>query len=156
MTGWQVCYACNCQPVCYQPDRVSGTCKIDSTMFDYARQRAIEVLGTPHTAVLVTSGPAGVQVDEFPCAVSALNLYLLVPRTSDQLFNLECDTTVTLLIARCEVKGRAQIISREAVHPACDLLREPAVDWCACVHVEIFQVQLRSEAGWGNRETIDL
>ena len=125
-------------------------------MFDYARQRAVEVLGTPHTAMLVTSGLAGVQVDEFPCAVSGLNLYLLVPQTSDHLFNLECNTTVTVLIARCEVKGRAQIIAREALHPDCDLQREPAANWCACLRVEIFQVQLRSEAGWGNRETIDL
>jgi hypothetical protein len=125
-------------------------------MFDYAHQRAIEVLGSPQTAVLATDGPAGVLVGEFPCAVSGLNLYLLVPQTSDHLFNLECDATVTLLIDRCEVKGQAQIISREAIQPTCDLLREPAADWCACMRVEIFQVQLRSEAGWGNRETIDL
>ncbi len=125
-------------------------------MFDYAHQRAIEVLGTPHIAVLVTNGPAGVQVGDFPCAVSGLNLYLLVPQTSDHLFNLECDTTVTLLIARCEVKGKARIVSRETIQSDDDLLREPAADWCVCVRVEIFQMQLRSEAGWGNRETIDL
>jgi len=125
-------------------------------MFDYAHQRALEVLGAPHTAVLVTNGPAGVQIGEFACALVGLHLYLLVPRTSDHLFNLEYESTVTLLIARCEVKGRAQIMLREAVDLECDLLREPAADWCAFVRVEIAQVQIRSEAGWGNRETIDL
>ncbi len=125
-------------------------------MFDYAQQRALEVLGTPHTAVLVTTGPAGVQVGEFPCAASGLRIDLLVPRTSDHLFNLEHNTTVTLLIARCEVMGTAQIVSREAVDVAGDLLRNPAANWCVCVRVDVLQVQLRNEAGWGNRETIDL
>ena len=62
-------------------------------MFDYAHQRALEVLGTPRTAVLVTNGPAGIQIGEFACALSGLSLYLLVPQTSDHLFNLEyaCD-----------------------------------------------------------------
>jgi hypothetical protein len=125
-------------------------------MFDYAHQRALEMLGAPHTAVLVTNGPAGIQVGELACALSGLSLYLLVPQTSDHLFNLEYEAQVTLLITRCVVKGRAQIISREMVNLDCDLRREPAADWCAFLRVEISQVQLRSEAGWGNRETIDL
>jgi len=125
-------------------------------MIDYAHQRALEVLGAPHAAVLVTNGPAGIQVGEFDCALSGLSLYLRVPQTSDHLFNVEHESAVTLLIARCEVKGTAQIISREMVNLDCDLLREPAADWCAFLRVEISQVQLRSEEGWGNRETIDL
>jgi hypothetical protein len=125
-------------------------------MFDYAHQRALELLGTPRTAVLVSNGPAGVQVGEFPCDASGLSLYLLVPQTSDHLFNLEYESTVTLLIAQCELKGRAQIISRGAVNPDCALLQNPAADWGAFVHVEISQVQIRSDEGWGNRETLDL
>ena len=125
-------------------------------MFDYAHQRASEVLGTPRTAVLVTSGPAGVEVGEFPCAISDLSLYLLVPQTSDHLFNLEYDALVTLLIARCEVKGRAQIVDRETVSLDCDLLCEPVADWCVFLRIEIRQMQIQSEAGWGNRETLDL
>jgi hypothetical protein len=130
--------------------------KINITMFDYAHQRALEVLGAPRAAVLVTNGPAGVQVGEFPCVALGLSLYLLVPQTSDHLFNLEYESTVTMLITRCELKGRAQIISRGAVNPDCDLLRNPAADWGAFLRVEIFQVQLRNDEGWGNRETIDL
>ena len=125
-------------------------------MFDYAHQRALEALGNPRAAVLVTNGPAGVQVSEFPCAALGLSLYLLVPQTSDHLFNLEYESTVTLLIARYELKGKAQIVSRGAVDSDCALLREPAADWGAFLRVEISQVQLRSEEGWGNRETIDL
>ena len=125
-------------------------------MLDYAHERALEALGTPHIAVLVTNGPAGVQASEFPCAALGLSLYLLVPQTSDHLFNLEYESTVTLLTARCELRGKAQIISRGAVDLDCDLLQEPGVDWCTFVRVGISQVQIRSEEGWGNRETIDL
>jgi hypothetical protein len=125
-------------------------------MLDYAHQRALEALGTPRIAVLVTNGPAGVQAGEFPCVALGLRLYLLVPQTSDHLFNLEHESTVTLLIARCELKGKAQLIQRGAVDLDCALLREPRADWCAFLRVEIFQMQIWSEEGWGNRETIDL
>jgi hypothetical protein len=125
-------------------------------MFDYAHHRALELLGTPRTAVLVTNGPAGVQVGEFPCAALGLSLYLLVPQTSDHLFNLEHDSTVILLIAQCELKGSAQIISRDVVASDCNLLRNPAADWGAFLRVEFSQVQIRGDEGWGNRETLDL
>jgi len=125
-------------------------------MFDYAQQRALEALGTPISAVLVTSGPAGVLVGEFPCVVLDLILYLLVPQTSDHLFNLEYESAVTLLITRSQVKGRAQIVARGAVHPDCSLLRNPAAAWGVFVRIEVSQVQIWSEEGWGNRETLDL
>jgi hypothetical protein len=125
-------------------------------MLDYVRQRAIEALGIPRTTVLVTNGPAGVQASEFRCEVMGLDLYLLMPQTSDHLFNLEYESAVTLLTAGCELKGKAQIISRGAVDLDCDLLREPGAEWCALVRVEITQMQIRSERGWGNLETLDL
>lgn len=125
-------------------------------MLGYARQRAIEALGTPRTAVLVTSGPAGVQANEFRCETMELDLYLLVPQTSDHLFNLEHEAAVTLLIAGCEVKGKAQIISHGTLDLELELLRESGVEWCVLVRVEISQLQIRSEEGWGNLETIDL
>ena len=125
-------------------------------MLDYARQRASEALGSPRTVVLITSGPAGVQVSEFPCETIDLELYLLVPQTSDHLFNLEHESTVILLTVQCEIKGTARILSRSTVDRELDLLREWEAVWCALVQVEISQVQIRSERGWGNRETIDL
>jgi hypothetical protein len=88
--------------------------KIEISMLDYARQRAIEALRCHRKAVLATSGPAGVQASEFPCEAIDLNLYLLVPQTSDHLFNLEHDSTVTLLTAGWEVRGEAQIIPPNA------------------------------------------
>ena len=129
---------------------------IEINMLDYARQRALHALGTPRIAVLVTSGPAGVQASEFRCEVIELVLYLLVPQTSDHLFNLEYDASVTVLTAGCELKGKGHIISRDAPHLDLDLWREPGAAWCSLVRVKISQVQIRNERGWGHLETIDL
>jgi hypothetical protein len=73
-------------------------------MLDYARQRTIEALRSYRKAVLATSGPAGLQASEFPCEALDLNLYLLVPQTSDHLFNLEHASTVTLLTPGWELR----------------------------------------------------
>jgi hypothetical protein len=125
-------------------------------MLDYARQRAIEALKLPRRAVLATSGPAGVQAGEFPCEATGLVLYLLVPRISDHLFNLEHGSFVTLLTGGWELKGKAQIILPDAPDLELNLLREPGAQWCVLVRVEPCQVQIRREEGWGNLETIDL
>jgi len=125
-------------------------------MLDYARQRASAALGNPRTAVLITSGPAGVLTGEFRCTVSDLRLYLLLPQTSDHLFNLEHESTVTALTATCELKGQAQILSWAALDLQVDLRHEPDAEWCSLVCIEISRVQMRSEDGWRTRETIDL
>ena len=84
----------------------------------------------------MTSGPAGVQASEFPCEAVGLILYLLVPQTSDHLFNLEHDATVTVLTAGWELKGKAQIISPGEPDLELDLLREPGAEWCVLVRVD--------------------
>jgi len=125
-------------------------------MLDYARQRAIEALRNHRRAVLATSGPAGLQASEFPCEAVELNLYLLVPKTSDHLFNLEHDSIVSLLTTRWELKGEAQVISPNALDIELDLLREPGAEWCELVRVDPCRMQVRREGSWGNLETIDL
>src|SRR5574341_600738 len=125
-------------------------------MLDYARQRAIEVLKIPRSAVLATSGPAGVQASEFPCEALELELYLLVPQTSDHLFNLEHVSTVSLLTDIWELKGEAQILSPNSADLKLDMLREPEAQWSVLVQVSPCELQIRREEGWGNLETIDL
>lgn len=125
-------------------------------MLDYARQRATEILKTPNRATLATSGPAGVQAGQFPCEAVGLELYLLVPGTSDHLFNLEHDPCVTLLSTAWEVKGEAQIIPSDAPYPSLGITLEPYAHWCRLVRVVPFQIQVRREEGWGNLETLDL
>ncbi len=125
-------------------------------MLDYARQRAIEALKIPRRAVLATSGPAGLLASEFPCEAIDVDLYLLVPWTSDHLFNLEYDPSVTLLTARWELKGETQMISPTTLDLELDLLREPGAEWCGLVRVSPYQIHIRREKGWGYLETIEL
>jgi len=125
-------------------------------MLDYARQRAVEVLKTPSTAILATSGPAGLQASEVPCQALGLVIYLLVPRTSDHLFNLEHDPRVTVLAAGWEVRGEAQVKPEGEADPGLGMLWAPEAEWCVLVRVDPTQVHIRAEGGWGNRETIDL
>jgi hypothetical protein len=124
-------------------------------MLNYARQRAIEALKIPDRAVLATSGPAGLQASEFPCEAIDLILYLLVPRTSGHLFNLEYVSTVTLLTAGWELKGKAQLLSPTEFDLELDLLKEPDAKWCWLVRVDPYQIQMRKEHGWGYLETIE-
>jgi hypothetical protein len=123
---------------------------------DYARQRAIEALRIPRRAVLVTSGPAGVEVGTFPCEAVDIDIYLLVPRTSDHLFNLENNSTVTLLTAGWQLKGEGRIVAPNAKDLELDLAEEQGEEWCVLLRVNPCQVQIRREAGWGYLETIDL
>ena len=125
-------------------------------MLDYAHQRAREALSTPRTVVLATSGPAGVQAGEFPCEAIDLQLFLLVPQTSDHLFNLEHDSSVTLLTTGWEMKGNAKIISSEALNLKLGLLQDPSAKWCVLLRVDPCLLQIRRQKGWGILETIDL
>ena len=125
-------------------------------MLDYAHLRAIEALSLPRTVVLATSGPAGVQAGEFPCEAKGLALYLLVPRTSDHLFNLEHNSTVTLLASEWELKGEAHAMVANVPGLELELLREPGAEWCVLLRIDPFRMHIRKEGGWGNIETIDL
>ena len=125
-------------------------------MLDYASQRAIQALKIPRRAVLVTSGPAGVQVSEGPCAAIDLKLYLLVPQTSDHLFNLESDPSVTLLAANWVLKGKARIMPPNVLKLELELFQTSEVEGCVLVQVDPCQLQIRREQGWGNLETIDV
>ncbi len=133
-------------------------------MLDYARQRVIDALRVPRSAVLATSGPAGVQAGEFRCEADGLDLYLLLPRTSDHLFNLEQQPGVTLLTAGWELKGEARVLPPGAPCHDLELLKELGAgaawsEWYALVRVAPHQLSIRREAAqprWGNVETIDL
>ena len=125
-------------------------------MLDYARQRAIEVLKVPRRAVLATSGPAGVQASEFPCEAIELELYLLVPQTSDHLFNLEHVSTVSVLTVKWELKGEAQVVFPDTTERQLDLLQKPEAAWSVLLRMTPSRLQIRRDKGWRNLETIDI
>jgi hypothetical protein len=85
-----------------------------------------------------------------------LQLYLLVPQTSDHLFNLEQDPVVILWTPGWALKGEAQVGTPATESRALKLLQEAQAQWCMLVRVDPWQVQLRRKSGWGSLETIDL
>jgi hypothetical protein len=110
----------------------------------------------PRSVILATKGPDGVQVSEFPCEALDLKLYLLVPQTSDHLFNLEHVSTVSLLTEIWDLKGEAQTLSPDSNNLKLDILREPQAQWSVLVRVRPIKLQIRNGEGWGNLETLDI
>ena len=81
------------------------------------------------------------RASEFPCEAIDVELYLLVPRTSDHLFNLEHDPSVTLLTAKWELKGEAHMISPNTPNLELGLISEPDAQWCGLGQVNPYQIQ---------------
>jgi hypothetical protein len=125
-------------------------------MINYARERAIEILKTAHTAVLATVGLTGVKASEFPCESVGMVLYLLVPKTSDHLFNLEQDKRVALHSKQWEITGKALVLSENEKRFRLSRFSKIEKKWYVIVKIIPNQIQVLRQEGWGPYETIDL
>jgi hypothetical protein len=125
-------------------------------MLDYARQHVIETLKNSKRVIMATSGPAGIQIGELPCEVVGLEVYLLVPKTSDLIFNLEHNHSVTVLTPRWEVKGDAELIDLRSSSFDLNILKMTEAEWCSLVLVHPHKIHVRRKGGWGHCETIDI
>jgi len=123
-------------------------------MLDHLRQHVAAALAPIKAATLATIGPAGLQVGMFPCTSSRLMLYLLVPRTSDQLWNVERDGAVVVTTVHWHMQGRACVVAKAACPE--QLLSHPAAAWSAVVAVQPTKVSIAQREGWGAAETIDV
>ncbi len=124
-------------------------------MLNHLRQHIATTLANARSATLASSGPAGLQAHVVPCTASGIQLYLLLPRTSDQLLNLEHDPAVVVTTAEWQVWGRAHIV-REAERAAASLLDAPDAPWSVVIEVQPTRVSIAQPTGWGAAETIDL
>ncbi len=125
-------------------------------MLNYARQRAREALKPAWTAILATSGPAGPLESEHPCEALDLDLYVLLPSTSDHLFNLEQDRRVALLTPEWSLQGKGRALTAQDPPPELKRLQPLLNEWYVLVRVEPQQIAIRQREGWGFAETIDL
>ena len=125
-------------------------------MINYARERAIEILKTASTTVIATNGPSGVQVGKFPCETIDLNIYILVPKTSDHLFNIEQDERIALHTDSWELTGKCRALSSQDNWPETSIIPKTETAWYVLVKVVPSQVQVLRSDGWGPAETIDL
>jgi hypothetical protein len=126
-------------------------------MLNHLRQHIAATLAPARSATLATSGPAGLQAHIFPCVASGVQLYLLLPCTSDHLLNLEHDQAVVVTTDGWQVHGRARVLTAAEHCPAAmTLLQAPDAPWSVVVEVQPTRVAIAQREGWGAAETIDL
>jgi hypothetical protein len=123
-------------------------------MLNHLRQRVKETLSSATSATLSTHGVAGIQANVFPCENLDLDLYLLVPRTSDHLFNLERTPEVVVTTEAWQLRGVARIAAERPA--ALGLLQLPDTNWCELVVVRPTRLQIEQPGGSGSAETIDV
>jgi hypothetical protein len=125
-------------------------------MLERLRQRVREALSAEAAATLSTNGPGGIQAGFFPCAADDLTLYLLVPATSDVLFNLETETAVVVTTPHWQLEGEGEVCPLAHSPSALDLARSPRAAGCVLLAVNGRRIHFNWSEGWGYRETIDL
>ncbi|MFN2225679.1 MAG: pyridoxamine 5'-phosphate oxidase family protein [Anaerolineae bacterium] len=123
-------------------------------MLNHLRERVTEALSRARTATLSTHGAAGIQANVFSCGSIDLALYLLVPRTSDHLFNLEHNPEVVVTTEAWQLRGVACIAPDRPAGLA--LLRQPDAAWCEVVMIRPTRLQIEPQGGLGHAETIDI
>src|SRR5262245_30009069 len=79
-------------------------------MLDKLRDQATQILAKTDFCTLATTGPAGLQASMVPCAGCGTTLYLLLPDTSDHLFNLEIGSEVAVTTECWQLRGLADIV----------------------------------------------
>ena len=125
-------------------------------MLRQLRQRAIEALSTARQIVLSAFGPADIQVEVLPCESVGLALYVLVPKTSDLLFNLESRTLVVATSDTWQARGTARLLTPHEYPDRLDIARTPEASWSEMVEISPTRLQLNPLRGQAQGETIDI
>ncbi len=124
-------------------------------MLEPLKRRVITALKMESAATLSTNGPGGIQAGFFPCEADDLTLYVLIPASSDVLFNLESETAVIITTPHWQLEGEAEVIQLSQAPPGLCLARLPQAAGCVLVPVECRRIHFNWAEGWGYRETID-
>jgi len=82
-------------------------------MLDKLRAEALALIAATAQCTLSTTGPSGVQAAVVACLAPDEGVYVLVPSTSDQLFNIEHHTEVVLTTALWQLRGAARMLAEE-------------------------------------------
>ena len=123
-------------------------------MLDHLRDRVTQTLAKTQTATLATFGPADIQANVFPCEGLGTTLYLLVPRTSDHLLNIESNPRVVATAIGWQAQGQAEVLS--ACPPALMLGQRPDAQWCCVIQMALHRLHIAADDQGGPCETIDL
>jgi hypothetical protein len=124
-------------------------------MLETLRLRVIESLSKENAATLSTNGPGGIQAGFFPCEADNLDLYLLIPASSDVLFNLETNSDVVITTPGWQLEGEAKVYPLAQATSSLQLVYSPRAAGCVLVNVRCRRIHINWSEGWGYRETID-
>ena len=111
-------------------------------MLDRLRDRAAQILAETHICTVATTGPAGIQASTVPCAARGTTLYLLVPDTSDHLFNLEVEPEVAVTAQTWQMRGVATLVKEGA-----DLFSPIQCQWQSVVRIRPLRLHILPEGG---------
>ena len=82
-------------------------------MLDKLCAEALALIAATAQCTLSSMGPAGVQAAVVACLVRDNGIYVLVPSTSDQLFNIEHHTEVVLTTPLWQLRGAAHALAED-------------------------------------------
>jgi hypothetical protein len=119
------------------------------------RRRVTETLGGARQVVVSTWGPADVQVERMACEAMGLALYVLVPRTSDLLFNLESHSHVVVSTDTWQARGEARLLAPGSHPDQLALADRPEAAWCQVAEIRPTRLHLYPTDGQASGETID-
>lgn len=123
-------------------------------MLEHLRERSIAVMAQAESVMLASYGPADLQSDMLPCRAAGQQIYLLVPRTSDHLLNIEHHEGVLLTALSWQMRGRARILAEADVPTALQSERLPETAWSVWVAITPLRLTLfDADKKWF--ETID-
>lgn len=125
-------------------------------MLEHLRQRVIQTLADVRSLTLSTFGPAGLQSSRLPCEAAGTCLFMLIPRTSDHLFNLEANPDVVVVNGEWNLRGVARVVSPEAAPSSIQIMRTLETQWSVLVEIKPSRVHILRTEPCGYSETIDV
>jgi hypothetical protein len=125
-------------------------------MLDHLRQRIAETIANTRAVTLATFGPADLQASILPCEASDVRLFVLVPRASDQLFNLESNSIVVATADHWELRGHARVMPPAERPALLALAMSPEARWSEVIEICPERVQIFPELDGSLPETIDV
>ena len=124
-------------------------------MIDHLKKKVIQSLFSVHEVILSTFGPAELQSSQVACEARELRIYLLIPRSSDHLLNVDQTHLVVLVSPVWELRGLAHTLPPTETPANLMLAQLPQASWCRLVEVNPTRMTLTANPGAEHIETID-
>lgn len=124
-------------------------------MLEHLRQKVIQALASVDRITLSTCGPAGIQAENIKCEAHGIKLYMIIPRASELLFNIENHPEVIITADEWQLKGNA-VVLHTGQSPELQLKRLPEAEWGELVVVNPTRLNIQLKNSTQRYETVDI